>query len=165
MEKRGDYLLRFYLAHPFDSRYRMRSWELRVEEELGIEIMNPFFDSPRPDQEIIDNLENTLSALTSREDRYGLTDEETKDLVFRDLYLISSCVGLIAIIDGSLSYGTIQEMVYATLYRIPVFALVTNGHSGHPWLRYHSTKIFEDLNQLEYHLGGYVQDIMRSVEN
>jgi hypothetical protein len=72
--------------------------------------------------------------------------------------LIFTSDGIIAIIDGSISYGTLHEMVYAHLYGKKVFAVITNGHIGHPWLRHHSTKAFVDLDGLEDFLIGYVDE-------
>ena len=56
---------------------------------------------------------------------------------------------MVAIVNGDLSYGTIQEMVYATLSDVPVYAIVTNGHEKHPWLVYHSTQIFTSREEFE----------------
>lgn len=137
-----------YLAHPFNSRFEMRAWELSTERLLGIEIINPFFDVVREDKEIIDKKDVTLEAQATRKERYGLTDEQCATLVERDVSMIEKADGMVAIVDGSLSYGTIQEMVYAHKLGVPVYAVISNGHIGHPWLRYHSTETFETLEEL-----------------
>ena len=126
----------------------MREWELEIEKELGIEIINPFFDVEREDRVVIDDEGITLTTQSTRKERYGLSDEDCVNLVWRDLDSINDSDGIIAIVDGSLSYGTIQEMVYARLMMLPVLAVVSNGHIGHPWLRYHSTELFETLDEL-----------------
>jgi len=62
--------------------------------------------------------------------------------VQNDISHLLSCDGLLGIINGSVSYGTIMEIAYTRWFGIrPVFLLVTNGHHEHPWLRYHSDKI------------------------
>lgn len=143
-----------YLAHPFNSRFVMRIWELSTERLLGIEIINPFFDVVREDKEIIDEKDVMLEALATRKERYGLTDEQCATLVERDVAMIGKADGIIAIVDGSLSYGTIQEMVYAKALEKPVYAVISNGHIGHPWLRYHSTETFATLGELRGYLMG-----------
>jgi nucleoside 2-deoxyribosyltransferase len=123
---------------------------LEVEKKFRVEIVNPFFDVDREDEAIIKEDGLTLTSLSSRDERYGLTDEQCDKLVNRDIKLITECDGIIAIVDGSLSYGTIQEMVYAKTLGLKVYSVVSNGHAGHPWLRFHSTKVFRNLNEL-YH--------------
>ena len=56
---------------------------------------------------------------------------------------------MIANVTGDISYGTIQEIVYAYLYNKPVYLIVTNGHEQHPWLTYHSTQVFTSREQFE----------------
>jgi hypothetical protein len=146
-------IVSYYLAHPFDSRHRMREWELEMEKKYNIVMINPFFDQDRPDMELIEDNGTTLTSLSTRETRYGLSEHAVNQLVQRDLDLIMDCDGIIAIVDGSLSYGTIQEMVYASLNGSQVLSVISNGHIGHPWLRYHSDYVFENLEKLEEYLG------------
>ena len=47
--------MKYYLAHPFDSRKAMRQWELETEVQYDIEIINPFYDIGRCDVEPIDD--------------------------------------------------------------------------------------------------------------
>lgn len=135
--------MKLYLAHPFDSRHKIRKWELRIEKMTGIELVNPFFDIERPDEGIIYNPK------TTREERYAIDETYATVLVERDIEQIKNCDGIIAIVDGSRSYGTIQEMVYAKIMDKHCLAMISNGQSGHPWLRYHSAMIFESLENLE----------------
>ena len=137
--------MKLYLAHPFDARHRIREWELWIEEKTGIEIVNPFFDVERNDKELIDSKGATLESKDTRERRYGITDAQAAAIVERDVDQIENCDGIIAIVDGSLSYGTIQEMVYARIMDKFCLSMISNGQSRHPWLRYHSTMIFESL--------------------
>lgn len=145
--------MKFYLAHPFNSRLEMRIWELEMERLLGVEIVNPFYDVERPDKDVINAPDVTLDSQSTRKERYGLSDKDVEILVERDLKLIRECDGVIVIVDGSLSYGTIQEMVYAKLEGKLVYSIISNGHTGHPWLRYHSTKIFTDLGEFKAFMG------------
>lgn len=138
----------YYLGHPFDSRKKVRRWELNFEKRTGIQLFNPFYDAVRNDVIAID---------AGRKKRYSLNKKEKKDLVKGDIEKIKNAkIGMVAVIDGSLSYGTIQEMVYAKrVYRKKVFSLITNGHEGHPWLKFHSTSILTKLKDLENIIMGY----------
>jgi hypothetical protein len=131
---------KFYLAHPFNARRYIRDWELGIEARTGVELVNPFYDAPeRRDVHDID---------TGRTKRYEqLVPEE---LVRKDLEQITLAQGTVAIVDGSLSYGTIMEIVYTrTVFCKPVILICTNGHHDHPWLRFHSNEIFTSFEEYE----------------
>lgn len=130
--------LGLYLAHPFDSRKYIREWELKVEKKFDVELVNPFYDVTRDDVEKID---------LGRAKRYEKLDPVK--LVRKDLAQIEEAMGVVAIIDGSLSYGTIMEIVYACYYRKPVYIIVTNGHIKHPWIQYHASGLFESFKEFE----------------
>ena len=127
--------MKLYLAHPVDSKVFVRIWELTFEERSGIELVNPFFDIPKP--------------YDPNASRYVLQKVDPKVCVETDLAEIKVSDGLVAIIDGNLSYGVPQEMVYAYLVDKPVYSLITNGEENHPWLRYHSSNIFVSYKELE----------------
>lgn len=128
---------RYYLAHPFDSRIEMRQKELQWEAAYEIEIVNPFYDLNRDDVKAIDE---------------GYTDRYFADpcqLVNRDLTAILNSNGVIAYVNGMLSYGTIMEIVWSHIFHIPVYLICTNGHHGHPWLKYHTEDIFISFEDFE----------------
>ena len=130
-----------YLAHPFDARHWVRKWELAFEKETGLTLNNPFYDQPnRADVEKID---------AGRAERYA--ELIASDLVRKDLRFILASDGVLAIIDGSTSYGTLMEIVYAHLYGLPVYLIISNGHHDHPWLKYHSDKIFRSCEAAKRH--------------
>ena len=57
--------------------------------------------------------------------------------------------GLIAIVDND-TIGTYQEMVYAkAIFNKEVYSMVLNGKEDHIWLRYHSDRIFTDLDRFK----------------
>lgn len=136
---------RFYLAHPFAARHWVREWELALESEGFYDLINPFYDLNRDDVAKIDNGE--------RERYEGLSPE---DIVFRDLEAIAESDGVLAIIDGNVSYGTIIEICCAFTglddnpaewpYK-PVWILCTNGHHAHPWLTLFSSQIVTSQEQ------------------
>jgi len=116
----------------------MRTWELHAEITYDVEIINPFYDITRKDILGIDE---------GREGRYEKLDPA--EVVFRDLKAIKNSDGVIAYVNGDLSYGTIMEIVYAYGFKIPVYTACTNGHEKHPWLDFHSDQIFTSLIELE----------------
>lgn len=126
-----------YLAHPFSTREWVREWELKLEGKLGIMIINPFYDMERSDVFAID------------QGLKGKYDVDPNVTVNRDVNIIKKCVDVLTFITGDMSYGTIQEMVYGKLLKKPNYSLIMNGQENHPWLRYHSTKIFTQIEDLE----------------
>lgn len=138
--------MKLYLAHPFDSRKYIREWELEFEKRTGIELVNPFYDVVRNDVKKID---------AGKCRRYEKV--EPKEIVERDLNYIKESNGLVGVITGDLSYGTLMEIVYNKLLgdaikNHPTYLVVTNGHENHLWLRYHSDNIFTSLKDLEKYL-------------
>lgn len=128
-----------YLAHPFDARKSIREWEQRFEERTGITLNNPFYDQDRDDVAQVD-----------RGERKRYEHLLASDLVSADLQFILQSDGLLAVIDGSVSYGTIMEIVYAhRSFNLPVYLIVTNGHHNHPWLKQHADHIFRSFDEAE----------------
>lgn len=123
--------MRLYLAHPLELRKEIREIELRIEEAIGIELVNPFYDSDgRDDIHRIDNGELTRDSLVL----------DYKRIVEKDLGVIDSCDGIVAYIKkGQYSIGTICEM-WDTVNcgRIPVY-VVSPDCCRHPWVRYATT--------------------------
>ena len=111
------------------------------EKRTGIDLVNPFYDVKRDDVEEID---------LGRHERYEKINH--KELVIRDVNKIYNSNGMVSFVTGDLSYGTLMEMVYNYLINHPNYMYISNGHQDHPWLKYHSTKIFTDLGNLERYL-------------
>ncbi|MBU0959639.1 MAG: hypothetical protein KKB31_06860 [Nanoarchaeota archaeon] len=139
MAKKGK--VSFYIAHPRPSKDKVRQWQLDCEIRTGVILINPFFDM-WGNEEIHENA-------TGKVTRY---EADAAMIVNRDLKLLSKSDGVIILIDGNLSYGSIQEMVYAKLFKKPLFLVVTNGEENHPWFRYHADKIFTNFKDLEIEL-------------
>lgn len=127
--------LAFYLAHPVDSFKIMREWQKEIEKKLDITIINPL---------IVEM--NQFKGETDKNKKYAQID--SKKLVQRDVRLISISDGIISVVDGSQSYGTIQEKVYAKMLGKPDLCVVSNGEKNNPWLKYPSSKIVPDLDTL-----------------
>ena len=127
----------------FDSRFYIREWEEAFEKRTGIELINPFYDITRKDITPID---------AGRKERYEMSNVTKREIISRDVMQIVKSDGVVAIIDGNKSYGTIMEMVYAKRFERPVWSVVTTGDEGHPWIYGHSTEVFTSLEDVENHL-------------
>lgn len=130
-----------YLAHPVLTRENVRAWELKFERHTGIDLINPFIDVER-------ELDEDLHA--SEAGNYGSVD--AVDIVNKDLNAIVKCDFLVAFVTGVRSYGTIMEICYAYSMQKPVFIICENGHEKHPWLVFHSTKIFTNTADFETYI-------------
>jgi hypothetical protein len=73
---------------------------------------------------------------------------DTNEIVDLDLFDINrSTLVLAELMDESYPYiGTLQEMVYAKLYRKPIIVFANAYRAGHPWVQYHATKIFDSYD-------------------
>ena len=118
--------MRLYLAHPLDTREKVRSVELQLEKKLKISLINPFYDVERHDIVEID---------AGRKERYENLDFVS--LVEHDLAMVKACDGVLAYIsEGAFSVGTICEAWWcATITGKPVY-FVSEHHHQHPWVRF-----------------------------
>ncbi len=127
--------MQLYLAHPFAARASVREWELKVEAETGLVLVNPFYDMDRPEVGEID---------AGMRDKYNV---DATDIVEGDLSLMRSCDGMIVVIaDVKGSYGTVMELAYGQMWDMPTMLIVTNGEQKHPWLQYHANYIVTDFD-------------------
>lgn len=129
---------KIYLAHPFDAKNEIYNWQKSLKLK-NIKWFNPFY--PRRPFEIWDN--NDMSS-----NEYYLK-LQYKKIVSEDLKEMLDCDIVLAIINGAKSYGTIQEIVYGFIFHKPVYIICNIGHHNHPWLLYHSKKIFKTFKEAE----------------
>jgi nucleoside 2-deoxyribosyltransferase len=139
--------MKLYLAHPFDSRKEMQEWELGFEKRTGIQIINPFYDEVREEIIVAENEYRNMS----REEREELVASKYKQIVEKDLEKICKTDGFIVIINHMKSIGAIMEMVYAHQTKKPVYTVAFESIK-HPWVKYHSTELFSNLDELEKYL-------------
>jgi nucleoside 2-deoxyribosyltransferase len=123
----------------------MREWEKKIEETFCVDLINPFYDCEGKENFSIKKMDGG----EVKEGEYETYEGYEKAIVDTDIEKIRGSDGVIAVIDGSLSYGTIQEIVYARLFNKDVFLIATNGKHSHPWLKYHSTKLFTSFEDFE----------------
>ena len=130
------YKMKLYLAHPLKDRIKFRHWQIKMEKETKLNIVNPFYDVYNPHIEDLDAGKK-------------IKNLDYNKIVQKDISLIAISDGVIAIINNTKSYGAIQEMVYAKILNKPVYSLITSGDINHLWLKYHSTKMFGEYKGLE----------------
>lgn len=133
-------MISLYLAHPFFSRNEIRQWELKTEQELGVDLRNPFYD----DVERQDVAKIDAGKLTP----YSRTLDANR-IVLGDLSMIDACNGILAVIDGNISCGTFMEIFYAKEQHLPVLTICTTDLKNHPWIRYCSAEIFTSFKAFE----------------
>lgn len=144
-------MMELYLAHGYDNRKEVRSLELRLEAETGVDLINPFYDLDRDDIRAADLGEET------RYERVERLVKSAREIVVRDLKAIQNSDGVLAMVHGTnnpdgIQVGTFQEIVYARMiYNIPVYCYITNGHHNHPWLVYHADEVVTEEKDL-FHL-------------
>lgn len=134
-------LLKGYLAHPVLTRENVAIWEHNFELRTGIDLVNPF-------QGVGCETDHDLQVSEDGDYSHASSDE----IVMRCLNSIRSCDFMVAFVTGVRSYGTIMEICYACSMGKPVFIICENGHENHPWLVYHSTKIFTNTKDFQIYI-------------
>lgn len=128
--------MKFYLAHPLASRTDIRKHELAIEKEhKDLKLINPFYDLTRDDIKKIDQ-----GLIT----RWKFKKKDCSRIVEGDVEAILDSDGILAVIDDSLSYGTILEIAYAKFAHKFVVLLNLNSTHKHPWLKYHADFIIRN---------------------
>ncbi len=129
--------MKLYLAHPFDSRRDMRLEQEIFEKATGIKLINPFYDIHREDIIAIDE---------GRAERSAVCDPV--EIVERDVEAIMNSDGILAIINGKQSVGTMMEIVYScVVFNLPTYIVCSDGQHLHPWLQYHGCGVFESMEE------------------
>ncbi len=117
--------MRLYLAHPIDLRKQIRKIELDIEEETGIELINPFYDLVRPEIKEID-----MGKLKTCDESLDYVQ-----IVNQDLLHIYESDGIVAFIGEHPSIGASMEIWFALSIGRPIY-VVSEKHLMHPWIRY-----------------------------
>ena len=124
---KGD---RYYLAHSVELIAEVRRWELHVQSNFYIDLINPFRSNK------FENVDE-LRTLKTRKKILGymqtLDLDTCEKIVSHDLGILRKCDGCVAVFKTP-SIGTAQEIFAAHyLYQLPVY--VINGeYSKHPWI-------------------------------
>jgi hypothetical protein len=127
--------MKLYLAHPLLHRHRVREIELEIEEETGLDLLNPFYDVERDEVTAID---------AGTQDRWF---GDPNIIVPRDLGNLKDCDGLLALPCGGGGLGMYMEIVYASTWGKPVYIIEGTELSKHIWLRFHAKKIFPNFTE------------------
>ena len=134
--------IKFYLAHSLLERKKIRRIEEQLEQELGIELINPFYDTNRMDIQKIDKGRRVPFSKKS----------DYKKIVEGDLKLIRGADGIIAFVGKKLSVGSMMEIFYAAriLKNKKIYLVIQNKKIRyHPWLVYCADEIFTSVNELK----------------
>lgn len=113
-----------YLAHAYSNKDRIREIEKEVLKKY-LNTTNPFFDI---------------------EHKYIKTNSE--QIVLSDIQAILFSDYILVMLNNKQTFGTSMEMVYAKAYNKPIFVICSiKKITDNPWIKYHSTKIFKDVNE------------------
>jgi len=130
--------LTLYFAHNFYNRKEFRKLELQLEQELDIDLLNPFYDVPERKEE--------MKALDSgKVKRWCVSDPEY--LVTRDLKNLASCDGLLTIVEKP-SFGTAIEICNAVLMRKKIF-FISEKYIDHPFIKVYVENRFKTLEEFK----------------
>jgi nucleoside 2-deoxyribosyltransferase len=136
---------KFYLAHNFGSRFKVRDYIMPILEEIydGWDIVNPFMIQERHNEGLFEykgssegEAKKYIFANTPIDDRNSL-------IVERDLYWIDQCDALVAYIERP-SVGTSMEIFYMKYVLKKPVTLVFDTEIdliNHPWLLYFSDSV------------------------
>lgn len=123
---------KYYLAHSFILRNIVRQWQLVIEKEYDMILINPFYRNKWEMEQI-----KKMESLPDEQQDKGLPEWSILDclrIVEEDLNLIRQSDGLVSFFDRP-TIGTCQEIFAAAyLYRIPVY-VITGKYDKHPWIR------------------------------
>jgi hypothetical protein len=135
--------MRLYLAHPILDRDWIRREELRLEQELDLDLVNPFYDATRERSDI--------KKIDAGELKPFSRELDSKDIVMGDLNEINHANGLLGFVTEKYSIGTFMEVFYNSyVLRRPTYLIVMNEQFfAHPWLRFLATKVFRSVADFE----------------
>lgn len=142
----GRIMKRYYFAHSWDAKEYILRIEKELEAELGIELINPFYDFDNPGTKLLEKLD--------AEDETWKIELDAIKIVELDLSKIESLDGVVAYIKREYStIGTVIESWEAARHMgKPVFIISPDAYN-HPWLRYltkkHGAIIFKDFDEFK----------------
>ena len=143
-------MLKLYFAHNFNNRKEYRKLELELEKDLGIELLNPFYDDPDRQEEMKD-LDKAVATAKERigefKNKFNRVQDQAKDIVKRDLTNLASCDGLFTIVEKP-SFGTAIEICNAVLMKKPIY-FISKVYINHPWIKIYTDYRFETIEEFK----------------
>ena len=140
----------FYFAHNFEDRIEFRQIELQLEEELGINLFNPFYDDPdRAEEmkELDERMANAKDRIQQLNNRFNRDNDTAEMIVRRDLKNLAKNEGLFTYVRKP-SFGTSIEICNAKLMCLPIF-FVSEVYSAHPWIKVYADRTFRTLEEFK----------------
>lgn len=139
--------MRLYFAHNFNERKKFREVELKIEEVLGIELLNPFYDDPARAEEMKEldarDADASVRIANLTANPFNRDEDRPEVIVQRDLVNLAKSDGLITIVEKP-SFGTAIEICNAVLMRKPVY-FIGEIYSMHPWIKVYATYTFKTV--------------------
>jgi len=125
-------LKKFYLAHSVELINSVRRFELNVQGNYNVDLVNPFINNTFENLSELKGLRSRNKVIEYMNTR--LTPELNRKIVKYDLEVLRKCDYILAIFN-EVSFGTTQEIFAAWyLYNMPVY-VINVKYRNHPWLR------------------------------
>ena len=145
--------LKLYFAHNFNNRKEFRELELKLEKELNIDLLNPFYDVPERKKEMREldsRMTNAESRIKQFRNRFNRDSDDASEIVRRDLKNLAGCDGLFTIVEKP-SFGTALEIANATLMKKDIY-FISKIYSDHPWIKIYVNYRFKTLKQFKSYI-------------
>lgn len=124
--------MRFYYTNQTVDRKVAREVELKIEEQTGLELRNPFYDDEAKEVKSLDST--------------GITHLSHDEIVGMDLRKIRECDGILAYMTNDRNIGSCMEIAIAAhSWGKKVFVICTQPHIyNHPWIQHFATAMFKN---------------------
>lgn len=121
-----------YFTNQTIDRKIAREQELKIEEQTGLILDNPFYDGDQKE----------LGAL----DCGGSSNLSAEEIVGRDLKKIREADGLLAYITNDRNIGSMMEIAIASFsWGKPVYIIALEDRVfNHPWIQFFANKVFHN---------------------
>lgn len=135
-------MTKLYLAHPFTYRHEARKIELKIEKALGIDLLNPFYDTE--ERKLMEKLDSKqLKLWQARNNVLGHSGIPHNEIVERDLGFCRNLDGLLWLVPyNKYSIGAPMEAFYAHSINKSVYTITYEKNVHHPFVEYVSTEVY-----------------------
>jgi len=132
----------FYLAHPIDTRHKVRD-ELQVPlQELGYSVRNPFYGEDLQPRQDVAHLDE------GRAELYDIGPIRAQEIVRGDLDAIDNSEAIIVYLPKP-GIGTSMELFYASHVTDKyAFVATAKEYTRHPWIQTYGDVPCETLNEI-----------------
>lgn len=123
---------KFYFTNQTVDRKHAREIELKIEQQTGLQLENPFYDGEAKEVRSLDST--------------GTSDMSPDEICGVDLRKIRDCEGIVALMTSDRDIGSCMEIAICSFaWGKPVYIIAPNANAyNHPWIQYFATALFEN---------------------